>query len=317
MSDTETHTPLDADARRLALEAIATLAYVKKVAADQVLRPAGVPEDLIKRFVKGRDAATGEALTKRQGGAIILDEMARLGSDRTVVRKIVDLAAGWNSFHLANNEYEARAVVQKARELTGVLADTDAREKAEQERAATERTTRQQREREKILRDQSALLLAQFDEASAGGGPQQRGYLLQDLLNRVFDLHGIPAGRAFQRNAGAEQIDGAFEMEGWHYIVECRWRAKLADIRELDGLYGQVSRSGRQTMGLFLSINGWSDNVVSLMKQNSDKSIILMEGFDLRSVLAQPFDLRRLLKAKLKALNLDTEPYFSIRSLLS
>lgn len=78
MADTETNTPLDADARRLALEAIATLAYVKKIAADQILRPAGVPEDLIQRFIKGRDPATGEALTKRQGGVIILDEMARL-----------------------------------------------------------------------------------------------------------------------------------------------------------------------------------------------------------------------------------------------
>ena len=54
--------------------------------------------------------------------------------------------------------------------------------------------------------------------------------------------------------------------------------------------------------GLLLSINGWSENVVPLMKQNPDKSIILMEGFDLRTVLAHVFDLRRLLKAKVSAL---------------
>ena len=105
-------------------------------------------------------------------------------------------------------------------------------------------------------------------------------------------------------------------MEGWHYVVECRWRSKLTDIRELDGLYGQVARSGRQTMGLFLSINGWSENVVPLMKQNPDKSIILMEGFDLRTVLAQVSDLRRLLKAKVTALNLEAEPYFAISRLI-
>jgi hypothetical protein len=28
-----------------------------------------------------------------------------------------------------------------------------------------------------------------------------------------------------------EQIDGAYEMNGWHYIVECRWREQLANIR--------------------------------------------------------------------------------------
>ena len=103
-------------------------------------------------------------------------------------------------------------------------------------------------------------------------------HLLQDLLNRVFDLHQIPVVRSFVRNDGAEQIDGAFKLEGWHYIVECRWRKKLADIRELDGLKGQIDRSGKQTMGVFLSINGWSDNVPPLLKQNPDKSILLMEG---------------------------------------
>jgi hypothetical protein len=317
MSDFQPSKPLDADARRLALEAIATLAHIKKIAADQVLRPAGVPEELIRHFVRGRDTSTGAPLTKRQAGAFILDQLAREGSDHAMVRKLVNLAAEWNSFHLADNEYEARAVVQKARELVGVLAEADAREKAELERAATERAERQRKEREGMLRQQSGLLLAQFDAAAADGDPQQRGYLLQDMLNRLFDLHGIPIVRPFTRNSGAEQIDGAFEMDGWHYIVECRWRVKLANIRELDGLYGQIVRSGKQTMGLFLSINGWSDNVVPVMKQNPDKSIILMEGYDLRTVLAQPLELRRLLKAKVSALNLEAEPYFSVTNLLA
>src|SRR5205814_7675681 len=198
-----------------------------------------------------------------------------------------------------------------AREMSGMLAEADAREQAMQARAAEERAARQRREKEATLRQQSALLLAQFD-ASHDANPYERGYLLQDLLNRLFDLHQFPVARAFQRNAGAEQIDGAFGMDGWHYIVKCRWREKLADIRELDGLYGQVARSGRQTMGLFLSINGWSDNVVPLIKQNPEKSIVLMEGFDLRTVLAQAADLRGLLKVKIAALNLDAEPYFSV-----
>jgi hypothetical protein len=152
-------------------------------------------------------------------------------------------------------------------------------------------------------------LLAQFEDAAKEGDPHQRGYFLEDLLNRVFLLHEISVYRSFRRNSGGEQIDAAFEMEGWHYIVECRWRARLADIRQLDGLAGQVSRSGRQSMGLFLSVEGWSENVVPLLKQNPDKNIILMEGVDLRTVLAQQVGLRQLLKAKVAALNFEAEPY--------
>ena len=307
---TETLKPVDADARRLALEVIATLANIKKIAADQILRPVEIPDDLIRRFLTDRDPTTNEALTKRQAGALILDELTRRNLDQVIIRKLVDLAATWNAFHLAQDEYKARAIVHKACELTGVLADADARALAAQELAEQQRSVNLQRERAVAIRKQSELLLAQFDRASSEGDHQARGYLLQDLLNRTFDLHEISVGRSFLRNSGAEQIDGAFEMEGWHYVVECRWRKKLADIRELDGLYGQIARSGRQTMGLFLSVNGWSENVVPLLKQNPDKSIVLMEGLDIRTVLAQTCDLRRLLKAKIAALNLEAEPYF-------
>ena len=44
--------PLDADARRTALEIMATLVNVKRLAADHLLRPAGVPQPLINE-IKG------------------------------------------------------------------------------------------------------------------------------------------------------------------------------------------------------------------------------------------------------------------------
>jgi hypothetical protein len=295
MNEHEPGTAVDVDARKAALEVLATLVNVKKIAADRLLRPAGVPDPLIARFLRGKDATTGEPLSKRQAGSSILSELAQHGEDGAIVRKLLNIAAEWNSFELAQDEYKARAVVQKARELTGILAEADARERAERDRVAGEVAARQKQERENARRKETALLLAQFEATAGESDQQQRGYWLEDLLNRLFVLHGIPVIRGFRRNAGAEQIDAAFEMDGWHYIVECRWRAKLADIRELDGLYGQIARSGKQTMGLFLSINGWSEHVVPVIKQNPNKSIILMEGYDLRTVLAQPLDLRRLL----------------------
>jgi hypothetical protein len=303
------------DARRLAIEAIAVLVNVKRTAADLVLRPAGVPEQLITRFLTERDPATGRKRTKRESGAVILEELARSGADHDVVDAVIDLAAGWSSFHLAHDEYEARAVVQKALELRGSRAAAAERKRAEAEARRAAAAERDRRERQDTLSRQSGLLLAQLDEAASSSDHQGRGLLLEDLLDRVFVLHGIPVHRSFRRNGGGEQIDGAFELDGWHYLVECRWRSRLADIRQLDGLAGQVSRSGRQTMGMFLSIDGWSPNVVPLLKQNPEKSIFLMEGFDLRAVLSQRVGLRDLLKAKIRALNLEAEPYLSVTAM--
>ncbi len=166
------------------------------------------------------------------------------------------------------------------------------------------------------LSEQLHLLLTTFDYLCTTKDVHRRGYQLQDLLNLLFQLYGIPVQKSFTRNEGGEQIDGAFRLDGWHYLVECRWREKLADIRQLDGLYGQVGRSGKQTMGLFLSINGWSENVCQLLKQNASKSIILMDGKDLRGVLSSQTNLPDFLEAKIESLNLASEPFFGLQQYL-
>ena len=158
-------------------------------------------------------------------------------------------------------------------------------------------------EKERFYTLQHNLLL-EFDSFAALKTLEEkrkRGFLLEDLLERIFSLYEIPTQKSFRRNGGGEQIDGAFKLESWFYIIECKWTQKLTDIRQLDSLSGKISRSGKQTLGLFLSINGWSENVRPLLKQNSDKSIILMDSYDLRCVLVEQnnLDLRNLLLKEL------------------
>ena len=69
-------------------------------------------------------------------------------------------------------------------------------------------------------------------------------------------------------------------------------------------------------MGVFLSINGWSDNVVPRLKQNPDKDIVLMNGYYLRSVLERQLDLHDSLTEKLADLNYRGEPYLSVQEYL-
>lgn len=314
---TEDIHPYNADAYRLALEAISTLVNVKGTAADMLLRRAEVPEELINRFLIERDPATGKKRTKREAGAILLDTLTASGGVGQIVARIIAIAADWTAFHLAANEYEARAIVEKAKGVRGALEAVQARARAAESEAREAEARLRRSERRKLVATESALLLQMFDDQVSGqGSAQQRGYFLEDLLARAFALHDIPVCRSFRRNDQAEQIDAAFELDGCYYIVECRWRQGQADMRELDGLAGQVRRSGRQTMGMFLAINGWSTNVVPLLKQEPDKSIFLMEGSDLRAVLAQSVDFKLLLKAKIRALNLQSEPYVSASSVV-
>ncbi|MBB4379989.1 hypothetical protein [Bradyrhizobium sp. SBR1B] len=57
----------------------------------------------------------------RQAASQILDELAQTGQDGHVIRNLLKITADWTAFELAQDEYKARAVVQKARELVAHL----------------------------------------------------------------------------------------------------------------------------------------------------------------------------------------------------
>lgn len=182
------------------------------------------------------------------------------------------------------------------------------------------RLTNKLRERDPLLAPWSDhprdLLLRRFRELIDSTAPQRRGFMLQDLIKDTFEYYGIPRRKSFVRNEGAEQIDGAFELGMCHVIVECRWRDKPANGRDTDGLLGPIGRSGPNTLGLFLSINGWSDNVIDVLKQNPNKCIIPMDGIDLEAVLLGKVHFRALLEAKLKKLNIEAKPYYGVDEFL-
>jgi len=159
-------------------------------------------------------------------------------------------------------------------------------------------------------------LLKIYDDLAKSQDHQRRGYLLENLLNQMFELYQIPATGSFRRNKNGEQIDGGFQLADSYYIAEFRWRRDPANREQVDAFYTKVCRSGRQTMGFFLSINGWSVNVVPLLKQNPQKCIILMNGSDLHSVLSDRIDLGKFINAKMKHLNYKTEPYYGAEEYL-
>ena len=295
---------------RVVIEAISTLVNIKATLIKLILEPAGVPVEVYKPLFNLKDPITGGPMSKRKIAPLLIEGLQNNPNKITIIRSILRITAYWTDFSLAHNEYEARATVQKAQEVFRLVEDKETEEKIQAEIKRQAEIKKKGQERQTAFDKEADLLLLMFDDLSRDENHQRRGFLLQGLFNRLFTLHEITVIRSFTRNQGGEQIDGAFVLSGWHYLVECRWRDIKADIRQLDGLLGQLERSGNQTSGLFLSMNGWSDNVIPLLKQNPNKSIILMDGFDLRCTLTKDIDLEDFILAKVAKLNLAAEPYF-------
>jgi len=304
---------LGTEERIAAIEVIATLVYHKSRMVELILEPAGIPPDIYRPILNRRNPLTGLKLSKREMAPLILDAMEARPDGSKAVLAIIKIAANWTEqrFHLADKEeFKARAAVQKARSLLGNVQRIEEQEAMLQAQRNIELTQiEREQERERIRK-----ILEDLWEAKDA---HYRGYQLEILLKRIFDLYNIPMHEPFRRNRGSEQIDGAFKLEGWYFLVECKWQAGQADSSQVEAFRGKVTRTTQQMMGLFLSINGWSEGVIITLKQNRDKCIILMNGQDLYYLLTHPqADLREFLLAKNDALSLKAEPFLGFAQYL-
>jgi hypothetical protein len=125
--------------------------------------------------------------------------------------------------------------------------------------------------------------------------PQKRGYRLERILRELFEIFDLDPKASFRITG--EQIDGAFTFEGTDFLFEAKWQQDLVGASDLDSLAGKLRRKLENTLGLFLSINGFSDDGVKA-HTSGRRLIILMDGSDLMAVLEGRIDLFQLLLRK-------------------
>jgi hypothetical protein len=174
----------------------------------------------------------------------------------------------------------------------------------EEARAAVQRATS-----EKLLELKGLLY-----ELTADTNHQKRGYALEKLINNLFALFDIDAKASFKITG--EQIDGAFTFESTEFLFEARWRDKKSAVADLDAFAGKIGRKLENTLGLFLSVNGFEDTAVSTYSQNRP-TLFLMDGSDLSAVLEDRIGLPELLTRKRQHASHTGEVFISAYRILS
>lgn len=184
---------------------------------------------------------------------------------------------------------QAKASVAALRKLSSAhqAAQEDQREIEDRREKAYQSLVRTTAVQEK-LRD----LTKEFHALLSSKDPQARGYRLEKVLRELFALFDLDPKASFRITG--EQIDGAFSFEGTDYLLEARWEDRRANAADLDALVGKLSRKLDNTLGLFLSINGFTDEAVKA-HSSGRRLIILMDGSHLMAVLEGRIDLIQLL----------------------
>jgi hypothetical protein len=220
--------------------------------------------------------------TKHQSDLLSLIEAVLQIEDFSHLSKLEDGAA---------KTAQAKAAVEALKRHAGRYAQLqEERRRAELERERRTRAAEQQRG----VRETLSELIAEY-YAICGQAPQPRGYSLERFLPRLFGCFDIDSKASFRLTG--EQIDGAFTFDGTEWLFECKWQTALVGVEDLDAFGGKVQRRLENTLGLFLSINGFStDGIAAYSKSRS--VMILMDGADLMAVLEGRIAFDMLIRRK-------------------
>lgn len=249
-------------------------------------RTCGVPAPLISKY---------QTESKFKMARFILGELEETEDGKLAARKILTQLCHMKKIPDPNAP-DPRAGLEALQALKVIAIEqklfVEEQRKAseERQRAAQEKVAAQQ---ERARRLES--LKASFLDGAAMLNRQAAGYLLEDLLTELFALSEIEYRKSYK--AGTQQIDGHFNFEGFDYIVEAKWRKDRPDEQEIAGFKNKIETKLASTRGLFVSVQGYRDEVVNQF-QGRDAKIIFMDGTDLFHILDGRVSLTDALKLK-------------------
>lgn len=215
------------------------------------------------------------------------------------IRRLIHEVCKMNNFRHLEQLDDGTKKADEAKKAVGALKeivekhDTKIREEEEIAKKRQETMARIQSS-QAVLQKLESIKDTYFKLVSSSI-PQQRGFELEKVLYDLFSLFDLDPKASF-RNIG-EQIDGAFTLEGTDYLFEAKWQKYLVGAADLDAFHGKINRKLDNTLGLFLSINGFSEDAVRIHSVGRS-TILLMDGVDLMAVLEGRVDFVSLIIRK-------------------
>lgn len=143
--------------------------------------------------------------------------------------------------------------------------------------------------------------------------PQKRGFQLEKILRGLFEIHDLDPRASFK--IVGEQIDGAFTFDNTDYLLEAKWQKEPVGVQDLDALQAKVSRKLDNTLGLYISINGYSTDGLEAFMRNRPH-LFLVDGADLTAVLEGRIDLKQLLMRKRREASQTGNIYLKVSEIL-
>ncbi len=268
-------------------EGIANLYWYKSYLKKAWLT-AGVSEKLVESLFAERDGE-GKPLSKRRLMDRLYDCLRKADYNRRleVSRNFVRTLVEQKDFSRQAPEHRIDIAERAALKLKQELANQ--REQREYRESINRRAAQAQRETYDSQRSKLNFRFADVMKVE----PQKRGIELEKIFAELVRISAIPVEEGFRITG--EQIDGALKYDGHYYLVELKWREKRADQAQIASLYLKVEGK-LDARGIFISMNGYSSEVLESLPKGKEVKVILLDGQHLTNVLCGHYTLQELLE---------------------
>ncbi|MBX9790024.1 MAG: restriction endonuclease [Pirellulales bacterium] len=219
-----------------------------------------------------------------------------LGPLRRILAETLEYKDGEHLLWLQDGQKRKREAERALDHLRLLVEKHDQTLKAEQAEQSRRRAQAEEAHSGQAFRQRLATLKERFLQFHGATDPQKRGYDLQTLLYDLFVLFDLEPRSAFALRG--EQIDGAFVLDADDYLLEAKWQKEASTLNDLRDLDGAIASNLDNTLGLFVSINGFSQDALQRYREGSRPRLICLDGADLMLVLEGQIDLPDLLRRK-------------------
>ena len=150
------------------------------------------------------------------------------------------------------------------------------------------------------LSDDLHILKERFSALTADSDRQRAGLAFEILLNRLFTIYGLNPRRPFR--VVGEQIDGSFDLDAQIYLVEAKWEKDPLPVAPMLVFRGKIEGKSTFTRGLFIALNGVSDDARHAITQGKSPSFFVMNGYDIFMILSETISLVDFLRRRVRLL---------------
>lgn len=146
------------------------------------------------------------------------------------------------------------------------------------------------------LREQFEALRALSSDAPAVD-KRSRGFEFEKFLERMLDSEHLEP--SIRLRPTGEEIDGSFTLDQRVYLLEAKWHEKPLPASTIYMFKGKVDGKLFGTIGIFISMSGYSEDAIDALIAGKDLNVVLMDANDIEAAIDKGF--AHVLRVKLRA----------------